>query len=648
VISVLAEKWNVMRQYWNQATKTGVIPDGLPILISESWARCKQNGTNPFLKANPYFASSDEMISRKRHRRELLNIASPIMENMAWMVKGSDYLIFIADQDGVILEVHGDELGLEFGKLSNHVVEACYDEKLLGTNAVGTALVTGKPIQVLGPHHWSIFCHKCNSTGAPIHDSSGDIIGCLNMVGSYTNAHQHTLGMVAAAVSAIEAQLRLKQESKYKYAIIETLTEGVMVLDGERKITHINKVAEKLFGVSSGEWSQAPFEKLTWKVPILEKLIQVIKKQLPINDELIEFRLNHSLLKCKLTVRYLPGGQKGTVLVFTENDRVDKLANFIGGEKSGLTFREIVGTHPATKAVTSLARKAALSSSRILLTGESGTGKEIFAQAIHNESYRSRFPFVAINCAAIPHELMGSELFGYVDGAFTGARKGGNPGKFESANGGTIFLDEIGEMPLDLQAHLLRFIEDKKITRLGGHEVIPVDVRIITATNRNLEEEVEKGNFRADLYYRLNVINLMLPPLRDRNSDIILLARHFAKEIGKNLGKSQVTIESKALLALRSYSWPGNIRELQNTIERALNLFSGNTLKLEHLPPHIAKAIFQSLSPDISDASMKEVEMNTIVNALKMHRGNRKRAAEELGISRTTLYRKLDEFGLQS
>jgi len=253
---------------------------------------------------------------------------------------------------------------------------------------------------------------------------------------------------------------------------------------------------------------------------------------------------------------------------------------------------------------------------------------------------------VAINCAAIPHELMGSELFGYVEGAFTGARKGGNPGKFESADRGTIFLDEIGEIPMELQAHLLRFIEDKKVMRLGGHEVIPVDVRIITATNRNLLEEVEKGNFRADLYYRLNVINLMLPPLRDRKSDIILLALHFAKEIGKRMGKSHITIESKALDALKSYSWPGNIRELQNTIERALNLFTDTILKLEHLPPHITETFSKSVSLNVTGTSIKEVELNTIISVLQKHGGNRKRAAAELGISRSTLYRKLEGFSL--
>jgi len=644
---LLGQQWNQLRNYWDQATKNGVIADGLPPLISESWARCKQKGTNPFLKANPYYsASSDEFRKRKQQRGELLDIANPFMEKIAWMVKGSGFLITIADQDGYVLEVQGDKSAIEFGKWSNLIVETCYSEDLLGTNGLGTPLVTGKPIQVVGPQHWSVFAHESTCAGAPIHDSAGKIIGCLNMTGTYSNFQQHTIGMVVAAVSYIEAQIRLRQASKFNSAIVESLSDGVMVLDQEMKITHMNNVAEKLFGVALADWSQTPIHKLIKKVAGLEKITEFIQQVQPVNDELIQLRINQTWVKCKLTVRTVQGDQNGTVLVFTETDRVDKLAKIIGGAKARLTFKDIVGGHPAIEKVISTARKAALSSSHVLLTGESGTGKEIFAQALHNESYRSRFPFVAINCAAIPHELMGSELFGYVEGAFTGARKGGNPGKFESADRGTIFLDEIGEIPMELQAHLLRFIEDKKVMRLGGHEVIPVDVRIITATNRNLLEEVEKGNFRADLYYRLNVINLMLPPLRDRKSDIILLALHFAKEIGKRMGKSHITIESKALDALKSYSWPGNIRELQNTIERALNLFTDTILKLEHLPPHITETFSKSVSLNVTGTSIKEVELNTIISVLQKHGGNRKRAAAELGISRSTLYRKLEGFSL--
>ena len=643
-------QWQELREFWKQATTYGIISDILPLHIRESWMRCKEQGVDPFLKKNPYLASSVELKERKKQQAELLSIAKPVMKKLSILVKGSDFIVVLADHDGYILEIYGDESAFEFGKLSNFMIEACWAERLLGTNGIGTPLVTGEPVQVLGPQHWSLAAHNATCSGAPIRDHLGQIIGCLNMTGDYRKAHKHTLGMVVAGADAIENQLCLQQESNYKQAIMESLSEGVLVLDKNKKITHMNSIAAKMLGVSMVEWSLMPIAELFRQVSGLEKIMQLIEKSQPTSDELIQFRVNQTWVKCTITVRtlqVLKGVQKGTVLVFSETDRVNRLVKKIGGAKAQLTFKNIVGCHPAITKVISTARKVALSWSHVLLTGESGTGKEVFAQAIHNESYRARFPFVAINCAAIPRELMGSELFGYVEGAFTGARRGGNPGKFEFADGGTIFLDEIGEMPLELQAHLLRVIEDKKITRLGGQEVIPVDVRIITATNRNLKDEVANGNFREDLFYRLNVINLTLPPLRDRISDIVLLALYFAEIMGKQLGKGQITIEAEALDAMKRYPWPGNVRELQNTIERALNLLTGTIIKLEHLPPNITVSPFQSASNNYSGTSIKEAEINTIINVLQRNSGNRKRAAMELGIARSTLYRKLDEFRLK-
>ena len=639
--------WLKLRSFWKEATTTGVISDELPLPIANSWTKCIEKGVDPFLKTNPYLASARELRERKNQQAELLSIASPSMKRMAKLVEGTNFLIVLADQDGYILEAHGEDAAFEFGKLSNFTVEACWAEELLGTNGVGTPLVTVEPIQVIGPEHWSLAAHNATCSGAPIRDPLGQIIGCLNMTGDYRHAHPHTLGMVISSVSSIQKQMRLQQESNFKEAIMESLSEGVVVLDKNKKITHMNSIAVKLFGLSALEWLSMSFENLFQRVQGLDKVTPLIEKSQPINDELIQFRVNQTWVKCTVTVSTLhavKGGQKGTVLVFSETDRVNRLVKQIGGAKAHLTFKDIIGCHPAVTKVISTARKVALSSSHVLLTGESGTGKEVFAQAIHNESYRARFPFVAINCAAIPRELMGSELFGYVEGAFTGARRGGNPGKFEFADGGTIFLDEIGEMPLELQAHLLRVIEEKKITRLGGQEVIPVDVRIITATNRNLKDEVAKGNFREDLFYRLNVINIALPPLRQRTSDIVLLAHHFAQNIGRRLGKSQITIDPEALEVMKTYSWPGNVRELQNTIERALNLITGTSVKLEHLPQNFTESLSRAYSNNYAGSSIKEAEINTIINALQKHGGNRKRAAIELGIARSTLYRKMEEF----
>lgn len=229
-----------------------------------------------------------------------------------------------------------------------------------------------------------------------------------------------------------------------------------------------------------------------------------------------------------------------------------------------------------------MAKLAASSVSTVLLNGESGTGKELFAQAIHNASSRRRGPFIAINCGALPRDLIESELFGYDEGAFTGARKGGQLGKFEFANGGTIFLDEIGDMPLETQVKLLRVLQERQITRLGGHKAIPVDIRVIAATNRNLEQLVEQGNFRSDLFYRLNVMSITIPPLRERAEDTVLLTQNMLRKISKKLNKKIVRISTGFFQSIRNYSWPGNVRQLENVLERCINLVDDGVLRLDH------------------------------------------------------------------
>jgi transcriptional regulator with PAS, ATPase and Fis domain len=270
----------------------------------------------------------------------------------------------------------------------------------------------------------------------------------------------------------------------------------------------------------------------------------------------------------------------------------------------------------------------------------------MFAQAIHNASNRAQELFLAINCAALPRELISSELFGYEDGAFTGARKGGNPGKFELADQGTMFLDEIGEMPLDMQASLLRVLENGTIERLGGREPIPVNVRIIAATNKKLLEEVKKGNFRLDLYYRLGVMIINIPPLRERAGDVPELVEHFIKTIGPRHGKNITGIENQAMDILINYDWPGNVRELNNVIERAINICSGNILTTDMLPPEMYENNPEYIKIWEDNPSIDIMEEQLIRNYLNKFSNNRSKVARELGISRSSLYRKMAKFSI--
>jgi len=317
------------------------------------------------------------------------------------------------------------------------------------------------------------------------------------------------------------------------------------------------------------------------------------------------------------------------------------------GAKAKITFSDIIGQNLEFLETIRLARIASKSTSNVLLLGESGTGKDIFAQAIHNNSERKNGPYVVINCAAIPRDLIASELFGYDEGAFTGSRRGGNPGKFEIADGGTIFLDEIGEMPLELQTALLRIIENKEIMRVGGKKVRSVNVRILAATNKNLMEEASKGNFREDLYYRLNVFTIRIPPLRKRKDDIPLLLDRFVRDLSSAINKPVTKVQNDVVTALMEYSWPGNVRQLQNVLERAINIAPGNELTIDLLPEEIMRApkAVSYIQEDSFD--LKDIERKMIENMIRSHI-SKSEIAKKMNMSRSTLYRKLAQFGVES
>lgn len=355
-------------------------------------------------------------------------------------------------------------------------------------------------------------------------------------------------------------------------------------------------------------------------------------------------------------------GAVGTVLyrdieeIRTMAKRLEILEKTVGKYKDEIskmycaryTFKNIITINDKMHKLMDIAKKAAELNSTILIQGESGTGKEYFAHAIHNASDRRHNPFIQINCAAIPHELLESELFGYEGGAFTGAKKDGKIGKFELANGGTILLDEISTMTYSMQAKLLRVLEEREFERIGGNIRIKSDVRIISCTNENLHTAVREGRFRQDLYYRLNVVGLEIPPLRDRLNDIPVLSEYILKELVDKMGFSYKEVSDSAMIHLKSWNWPGNVRELRNVLERAANISSGKFIYPEHLPENINRRLCIDDKTEIKLLKEKvaEAEINAIMEALKFTNGSRTRAAKRLGIHRTALYKKLEGYGI--
>ena len=453
--------------------------------------------------------------------------------------------------------------------------------------------------------------------------------------------------MVVAAANAIEHMLELNNinslltiSKKHIESIFDSVSSGILTSDLSGNITSINKQIVKMFGYSELEIKNMK----VWS--LIEGWNEVVDK-LTARESYVDKDVNVSVrankIQFTLTAYPIYNSDKEIIEIihiFYELKKSRKLVGKILSGQAIYTFDKIIGENEEFLKTIEYAKKIADSSSTVLITGESGTGKEVFAQSIHNCSIRKEEPFIAVNCGAIPRTLIESELFGYEEGAFTGAKKGGNAGKFELADEGTIFLDEIGEMPTDMQIKLLRVIEESVITRIGSHRQIPVNVRIIAATNKDLNKEVILGNFRKDLFYRLNVLPIYLLPLRERADDIPLLFEYYMKKTSKRLNKRRVPITAEYLDFLKKHEWPGNIRELENVIELIVNTesvqpnFLGNKAKTN--PTVLAN----------TNLSLEQVEKQHIITVLDETMGNHTAAAKILGIGRNTLYRKLEKYDI--
>jgi sigma-54 dependent transcriptional regulator, acetoin dehydrogenase operon transcriptional activator AcoR len=447
-------------------------------------------------------------------------------------------------------------------------------------------------------------------------------------------------------------------QSKYQKQITNTIDEGYLTVDKNGMITFINQTGTTILGIGENEITG---QLLAGALPNFNPspLETLYTKENWVNREVFfDLPKGRIHLIFSVTPLFEKGLPVGIVITFREMKIIMKKLESLVSIKPIFHFEDLIYKSRAMKELVKTAKVAAKTESNILIEGESGTGKELIAQAIHNHSQRKGKPFIVIDCSSIPRDLVESELFGYVDGAFTGARKGGRLGKFEVANGGTVFLDEIGEMPLEIQVKLLRVLQTRTITRVGGHEPIPCNVRIIAATNRNLEAEVENENFRLDLYYRLNVLQLTVPPLKGREGDIPLLTKTLVEVAANRTNRYSPTISLETMNILERYSWPGNIRELENVIERAI-LIAHEVIEPEHLPQYIlypaqiredkmSVSHFSTNPPDKNVKSVREMERELIITTLQKVNGNKSLAARKLGISRSNLYEKIEKYKIES
>ncbi|WP_231734765.1 sigma 54-interacting transcriptional regulator [Bacillus sp. FJAT-29937] len=555
----------------------------------------------------------------------------------------------------------------------NGVIIVDRDGKVIMCNTSGCNLIGMSESEMLNKHITSII------EDSTLHQVVLDEVSHVNVQqpiqDRFVAANQSPIyrdGRLIGAISIFQEIPELKNtqyllEQKEKEVeqlkeIIELLYDGVIMIDKQGLITMMNQTYGEFLGVKVED----VIGKHVKKVIENTRMHVVVKTgQSEIGSFMIVKDKSIIVMRTPIWKEGEVVGAIGKVLYTDINELktlvqrlnvTESMQDFYKPELkkvrgSKYSFDQIIGEHERMKEVKDLALKVAASRSTVLIRGESGTGKELFAHAIHEASNRSDGPFISLNCAAIPDNLLESELFGYEEGAFSGAKKGGKPGKIEQAQGGTLFLDEVGDMPLNMQVKLLRVLQEKEIERIGGSQTNQIDIRLISATNRPLEEMVKNGEFREDLYYRLNVIHIMIPPLRERGKDIITTAHLILGQLNNELGKSISGFHPNVEDLFRHYQWSGNVREMQNIIERALHIAdNGPEICLEHLPPYLLDQVERHTKVSVSSFSLEEeverAEKAAIIRALKASEGNRTEAAEMLGIHRASLYRKMEKYSL--
>ncbi len=650
----------LVEKAWSQYVESGKID--LAILrpeVASSWQRSRNLKVDPF-RESVGTVNQLELRERLYAKQRLMKAARPFMENLYNFVRASGFQVILTDEFGFLLDVLGDTEIVSQTRQVHLCPGGDWSEASKGTNAIGTAIAERKPVQIHAREHFSQHLHFLTCSAAPIFDADGTMLGVLDITGDHRFANSHTLGMVVAGVNAIENQLSLQRTTqklylayRYSNAMLESMSDGLISIDNHGIITAINAKAAEIFGITPGSAKGRYVAQVYKSPPLLQLLSDGIEYQ---NKEVIIERTGRKIHSSGSLIRDDSGAVIGAVAVFRENvGRLWQPSRRPALPPQRYTFDDIIGQSSAITELKEWARLAAGSPSTVLIKGESGTGKELFAQAIHNASSRRDRPFVAINSAALPEPLVESELFGHDEGAFTGSRKGGQAGRFEIAEGGTVFLDEIGDMPLGVQAKLLRVIQEKKVVRVGSAQERHVDIRIIAATHKDLHAEVLRGTFRQDLYYRLNVLEIRVPALRERLDDIPALTAHLTQKLAANLNRSGIRTDENFLNTLQTHTWPGNVRELENTLERAIvRVGDDGILKAEILdfpekeqpdaPLPAASKSGRKAPAEIK--SLRDTEKDLIAEALTIYEGNIRKASAKLGIGRNTFYRKMKEYGI--
>lgn len=611
-------------------------------VIRKSWQRCYRLHIDPSLQKIPLVLPA-EKLEWEQERADLISVAAPVFETISTALETERFLLGVSDRQGRLLHLNGHAALLQQARAMNAVPGGTLAEEQVGTTIASIVLVQGHADYVLWSEYYCQVFHQWASLGAPLHHPlTHEVIG-VAMIGGKEPNRFYTKETLERLVQRLE-QLLHHEELRRRVALLDAYhrlvlrhpQDIVLALDSRGHICGASSLAAQLV-----DTPHTLLDTSLLRVPGLH--VQGFRPVSPIDgEESYEFLVTAAERDLIFRATAIPvQGQRqpvGTVVIFPypRPPRHSRALIPPSSWRVRYTFADLIGKAPAFQECLDLAHQAAQHDFPVLLLGESGSGKELLAQAIHSVSARRHGPFVAVNCGAANDELLAAELFGYVEGAFTGAAKGGRTGKLELAHGGTLLLDEIDAMSPKMQVSLLRVLEEGRIIRVGAEHPVAVDIRVLAASNEDLQMAITQKRFRLDLYHRLCALLIQVPSLRERTNDILVLSHHLLAQ----LGFSGLRLSNDALALLKRYHWPGNVRELRNVLLRSAQKATGTLIT----PQDITAAV-TTLSPTPT-GSLRASEQELILRALADTHGNMQQAAARLGVHQSTLYRKLNRYGL--
>lgn len=628
-----------------------VMPDNS---ILDSWKRSEKHKID-YQHALPKELTAAELERSKKNYKRLMICSDWVINHIIENGSVGDLRFLIFSNEGILLRIYGGGDNDDWLKENKIKAGTRWSDDNIGANIFSLGFRSKNPYLMPGSYNYSYFLINGSYCYAPICLTEGDVFASIVIAVPADESDTFIKTIAVSVARAIELDMFMFQSVEMFTSNDEDFGSVFLRIDADKyKVALITEQVFKILRVNKIDTYHLSLDELILPLPENRDFWNILSMKKIVNNKPIQLSVSGGKSNVEMTTAFYKGNQfhpDGITVYFSYDTNHSVKAPKYADNNARFTFSDIIGENGLMVDTIKRSKIASLTDSNVLIQGESGVGKDVFAQAIHNGSSRSQKPFVAINCAAFSKELISSELFGYERGAFTGAKREGSIGKFEIANHGTLFLDEIGDMPMEVQSVLLRVIEEKAFRRVGGNKLIEVDVRIIAATNKNLKELIEQRVFREDLFYRLSVIRINIPPLRKRGDDVHLFADNFFKSLSKRTAKPEVRLTKGAKDFFGRYSWPGNIREMQNLIEGIVSTHEEPVISEKEINNYLGEYFMEPIAQEPTESNINLDmfgldEKDKFEIALQKFRNNKTKAADFLGISRSTFYRRLREYGM--